>query len=342
MMLLRHTIDTQVDRMLTVVAAGGGVDALDRLRAAAYDDLRTWADLDVVERPASDTARTIAEGSCDVAGAYLSVAGRPTILVSVATVARMNFTALHELGHHLQRTDDDLFVRLLESPHTVELEEAACDHFAARVLLPEQLVEEHLGGGVTAQSVAALWRASSASRSAVCIAASRRLLAPGHVLLLEPDGHTVIDANRELPRVRRASDQSRHPVIARALQTGGRTTEGSGSLTYRDSIRGADLFTQAGDIDGYLVVVAVLDSAPWRRLSIPSADPGPQARWRDCEHCGETFRSFARPCPRCGVVACVECARCNCTVQERTCDRCFLVLPVSAFAGDSTACLDCS
>lgn len=341
MTLTRHAIDAHVDQMVAAVTRTGD-EALDRLRTAAYDDLHTWPDIGIVARSAAEPLVALATSSCDVAGAYLTVAGRPTLVIAHASLARMNFTALHELGHHLQQTDDDLFSTLYASPHSAELEEAACDHFAARILLPEQLINEHLAQGVTADAVAALWQATSASRSAVCIAASRRLPAPGHVLLLDDAGTTVIDANRELPRVPRGSDQSSHPVIARGLTAASHTAEGTGTLQYRDGIRGAGLFTQTGDIGGYLVAVAVLDSAPWRRLSIPTYDPGPQARWRDCEYCGEAYRSFARPCSRCGVVACTECGRCNCTVPERRCDSCFLVQPLAGFEGTSTRCINCS
>lgn len=340
MTVARQAVDTQVEQLLAVLARRDA-DAVERLRTAAFDDLSTWPELDVITRTVSAPTPT-GPGSCDVAGAYLTVGARPTLVISQAPSARMNFTALHELGHHLQHTDEDLFLKLFESPDGAELEEAACDHFAARVLLPEQHLHEQFAAGVTAASVATLWRNSSASRSAVCIAASRHLPAPGHVLLLEPDGTTIIDANRELPRVSRASDQSTHPVIARGLANSDGHAEGKGRLTYRDGIQGAELFTQTGDIDGYLVAVAVLDSAPWRRLSIPTPDSGPRARWRDCEHCGATFQSFAHPCPRCRVVPCPECSRCNCTVPERRCDTCFLVQPVAAFNGASTRCLDCS
>lgn len=341
MMPTRLVIGAQVEQMFAVLAKRG-TDVLERLQTAAYEDLTGWPDFDVVARPAPGTAPADESTSCDVAGAYIIISGRPTLVIAEASQSRMNFTALHELGHHLQRTDDDLFTNLFDSPASAELEEAACDHFAAQVLLPAHLVQEHLRVGVTAESITALWQASSASRMAVCIAASRRLPAPGHVLLLDLEGSTVIDANRELPRIARGSDQSRHPVITRGLARPSHRAEGTGRLQYRDGIRGAELFTQTGDIGDYVVAVAVQDSAPWRSLSVPSRDAGPQARWRDCEHCEATFPSFDRPCLRCNVVVCPECSRCNCTRPEQRCDSCFLVQPLAAFGESSTRCLDCS
>jgi len=92
-------------------------------------------------------------------------------------------------------------------------------------------------------------------------------------------------------------------------------------------------------MDGYLVVVAVADHAPWESgFTLPIAQTGPRAAWRICEHpeCTHEFQSFDTPCSRCAVPVCPECGRCQCApaVKEKRCSGCFIVYPLSYFDGD--------
>ena len=150
-----------------------------------------------------------------------------------------------------------------------------------------------------------------------------------------------------MPRPVRGSDQSGAPVIARALTaaTGRGRAQGRIRLRYRNGIEGDELFAQAAPIDGYLVVVAVTDNAPWKTgFTLPLAQTGPRAAWRICEHpeCGMEFRSFEIPCGQCELPTCPECRRCRCApaVKERQCLGCFTVYPQSYFDGDH--CRDCA
>lgn len=53
-----------------------------------------------------------------------------------ASRARRDFTALHELGHHLQQNSFDLMEAFARQPDGgVLLEDTACDAFAAEILL---------------------------------------------------------------------------------------------------------------------------------------------------------------------------------------------------------------
>ena len=55
-------------------------------------------------------------------------------------------------------------------------EDLACDEFAAQMLLPDSVVDQSLGDrGPTAHDLVALYSRTSASRSAVCVQAARRL-----------------------------------------------------------------------------------------------------------------------------------------------------------------------
>lgn len=329
---------------------------------AAFDDLcddpcRTligWDEIDLRLVP-EPTATAFAAGSpndssvgCSVAGAYLE-SHDPTIppIVQVAQSAspgRREFTALHELGHHLQRTDIDLAAVLWDQPALDAFEDMACDAFAANILLPDEAVDSVINTeGPTAGDVVALYERTRASRSAVCVRASQRLPAPGHVCLLDPVGEMFFAAASGMPPLGKGGDQSRVEVIARGLRTG--NSRGRGRFFYRDGILGDELFIQTAAMDGYLVVVAVTDHAPWETTFVlPSRDVGPRARSYECADptCGTTYFSYEKRCERCGVPPCTACGRCSCTpnVAEKTCTSCWLMKPAAFFDGD--VCGDCA
>jgi Zn-dependent peptidase ImmA (M78 family) len=317
----------------------------DELSRDPVEVLRSWTELTYREVPLADTG-----DRCSVAGAYYGTEEPPLLTVADAiSRGRKAFTALHELGHDLQQSNLDLAETVdLHGDNAEIFEDAACDAFAADVLLPEELAARHLPDGTpTADHVVALYRDSAASRAAVCVRAAQRLTLPGHVLLLDADGVLQFAASHLMPRPARGSDQSRAPVIARALTTatGRGRARGRTRLRYRDGIQGDELYAQAVPMDGYLVVVAVTDHAPWEGgFVLPIAQTGAEAPWRTCEHleCGREFQSFDASCTRCGVPACPECGRCGCppAVPEKRCSKCFTVYPLSYFEGDH--CRECA
>lgn len=284
---------------------------------------------------------------CSVAGAYFAHETPPVLATAAsASAGRRRFTLLHEFGHHLQQTDLSLMTPLLTEPDGGSaLEDAACDAFAAAILLPDDLVAAYFDArGPAPDDVVRLWQNSTASRAAVCVRAAEHLPSPGHVLLLDGDGVVEFAASHGLPPVRRGSSQRQIPVVRDALSDVRRHATGRTRITYRDGIHGGELYAQAADMGGHLVVVAVTDNAPWQRFSPPPRDDGPQARWWTGEQCGHEFAAFGRPCADCGTPLCPECGRCSCgpRVEERRCDACFLVLPAGAFDGPSRRCVDCS
>jgi hypothetical protein len=341
--------------MVTEARARFGVDfggvAADPCRA-----LEAWAEVEfqLVPQPAVTLGLDGSAGEgCSVAGAYIDgdhagvpgvPARRPIVQVAeAATPGRRSFTALHELGHHLQRTDIELAAVLWEQPALDLFEDLACNAFAADVLLPEPAVDQVIGAkGPTAGDVVDLYVRSGASRSTVCVRAAQRLPAPGHVCLLDGDGKVFFSAPHGMPPLRKGSDQSRVDVVARGLNAG--SGRGRGRFVYRDGIEGDELFMQAANMDGYLVVVAVTDRAPWEGFALPSREVGPRGSNYECADpaCGATYVSFEPRCERCNVAPCTQCGRCSCTVAvtERTCTACWLVKNAAGFEGD--VCGDCA
>ncbi|AMM34781.1 hypothetical protein SA2016_4129 (plasmid) [Sinomonas atrocyanea] len=292
----------------------------------------------------------IEASGCSVAGGYLTDGTPPLLVISEsASRGRRAFTALHEYGHHLQQSVYSLMEGLVQQPDGgVTLEDAACDSFASAILLPKELVALHIPDeGPSAASVLSLWRAApQVSRAAVCVRAALTLQTPGHVTLLDESGTVVFSSSRELPPLRRGSDQSRVSIVKAALRAPGRTVEGEAEFLYRDGIRGQELYAQAADLGGMTVVVSVSERAAWRKLSLPRKDSSPKGVFRICEHaaCGYEFRTFDPPCGQCGVPLCPECGQCNCSfrLRERACPSCYLMQPIHLFDSATGPCRDCA
>ncbi|WP_030932002.1 ImmA/IrrE family metallo-endopeptidase [Streptomyces sp. NRRL B-24720] len=330
---------TQAAAMITELEAARP-GAVELLAQGAMEELRTWPEFTVKVVPENEAAQ-----GCSVAGAY-DYGPPPRLSVATsASHARRDFTALHELGHHLQKNSFDLMEPFSkEADRGVLLEDAACDAFAAQILLPAHLVDQHLDAkGPTASAITRLWEASNASRMAVCVRAAQHLPAPGHVLLLDPTGHVAFAASHGQRPLRRGSFQGDIPVIDHALTGSGRA-HGITQVRYRDGILGRELHTDAAPMDGYLVAVLVTDTAPWRAFTSPTRDTGPQSRSYICANCDEHYRSFDPSCPRCRVPQCPGCGRCDCPLRTpgRSCPGCFIVHPPAMFPPDSDRCFDCS
>lgn len=314
--------------------------AAQRLRQDPLRELRTWADLTVdlvEEEPGPDR--------CSVAGSYTP--SPPTLVVSRAMSHRRNgFTALHELGHHLQRTDGDLCDLLFTVSNSEALEEEACDEFAAQVLLPDaDLIQTIDPRGPCAPEIVDLFTSSSASREACCVWAARHLKGAGAVVLLDASGTVLFAAPRSYIPPARKSDQSRTPLIEAALASRiGQVTRDDTHIRYRNGKSSDSLYGQAAWFDGdYLVAVLLTDNVPWHTFAPPRPDYGDrQKRWT-CETCDDTF-AITEYCSRCREPYCPE-RHCGCTAlraaKDRRCSKCYMVLSLSRFDGDSTTCRDC-
>lgn len=336
-----QAVATQVLAALDQVWPGGRQLLAQDPEAA----VELWGQVRVRRVPADETSK-----GCSVAGAYVWDEVPPVLAVARSTsTGRQRFTLLHELGHHLQQTDVGLAQVLADAGvRSRTLEEAACDAFAAAVLLPEEKVQRIIPReGPTVSSIADLRRDSGASRAAVCVRAAQRLTSPGQVLLLEYDGTVQFASAHGVPPVARGSSQADAPVIQDALGSAGGIRKGQTRLLYRDGIRGQELFAQAGELDGYLVVVTMVDRPPWEdRFVLPSRETGPSARTWLCEQpgCNAEFQSFEPTCSKCRAPECPECGLCACVsrVKTRVCKNCFTEYSLVCFNGDATVCNECT
>lgn len=125
---------------------------------------RHWTDglrIEYVERIADSKLRNDANtvydddraGSADLLGLFSPAFGRKKLNhVQVQWspydyTQRRNFTLLHELGHYLQQTDDELAMRICRISSTnfeKRFEEDACNRFASKALLPDSEMQAQI------------------------------------------------------------------------------------------------------------------------------------------------------------------------------------------------------
>ena len=112
---------------------------LERLRVDAEAEIDAWDDLDIHLVLATD--RSIVDSGCSTYGMYQSGTRPPRLVIaSSRSHGRNNFTILHELAHHLQRTDPDWRGDVLadvSQDQALRLEHRVCDEFASVLLLPD-------------------------------------------------------------------------------------------------------------------------------------------------------------------------------------------------------------
>ncbi|MDO4144209.1 ImmA/IrrE family metallo-endopeptidase [Clavibacter michiganensis] len=332
----------QVDAMIAVwTARGGDVEALT---LDAIRELQQRTDLTLAMVP-EFVPRQYAEG-CSVAGGYRW--DPPTLLVTESmSTRRQQFTALHELGHHLQKTDMGLGTTIVEHDHPEEFEDACCDAFAARILLPDDLVALHTPPtGPTAIGAVELFHSSNASRAAICVRLAGALQSPGVVAVLNRTGTVSFAAARGgmLPPAR-DSDQRKNPLVSAALATdtpARAITRDNAQIWYRTGQSSNRLYGQAAWSADHLFLVQVEYGASWLHYSPPRDGTAERTtdRWDQCEHCGASF-TITFTCQRCRQPRCPA-GHCSCTAASlHTCHECFLEKTAAQFPDGSTTCSDC-
>lgn len=285
-------------------------------------------------------------GACSVAGSF-QPGPPPTItVVETRSRGRRYFTALHEYGHRLIAADHDIHdVFLAEDDDGARLEEDVCDAVAAELLLPDTMVDAHIGpAGPSAQSVIDLFHASHASREACCVRAAQRIAGPGHVMLAV-DGVAQFTATTGSPfRVRRATPQGPDHLVSKAARLG--SSRGEASLRYASGATSDRFFADAtADDDGYVFAVLMEGRPPWLTgLTLLTGDRV-EATHTVCGHCDVGFETLAAPCSTCGDYRHTPdgCGRCSCgpVTEEQLCRRCFLRRPPAEFTQGQDVCDIC-
>lgn len=322
-------------------------EPLAALAADPLNALDAYAEVDLRLVPEADTG-----AGCTVAGGYRPTETPPALLVTASLSRRRRaFTALHEFGHHLQQTDLDLGTVLLEHSTEQHLEEAACQVFASRVLLPDTLINALTPErGPDATTVAAYYDHSNASRAACCVRAAELLVGGGAVVLYRPDGVVDATASTGLIPPRRGSDQSRTPLISRAISRPGETVQHDDTVISYSTGTSSPLYGQATWVDGYLVAVLKTDNASWKAFAPPHTSTGTYtgpSKWLTCDVCLEEYTRTDDVCRTCGTPRCPR-RHCCCasSARERRCPgSCGLTLAKSRFANfddPTTPCRDCS
>lgn len=336
-----------VQQMLSLLKAREGV-SLETVRQDPLGWLTEWAEVEVfdLERPGIES-----DQRCDVDGLYRGEDTPPRIGIAFSdTQQRMNFTALHELGHHIQMTDDDLVNALIDRPDGGNaLEEAACDSFAAAILIPEAIASTVLGAGTpSAESVTKLWTTlGTASRSAVAIRALRQIDGDGHVVVLNANGGITFSTSTSAFRPVRRSDQTRTPIWSAIEQHPRSTVTARGQFAYNSVLSGETYYMQAAPAGNGFIVVAATERVPWRALSVAYREYAPYGRSYICPHlaCAAEFRAGPNELREvCNHPTCPTCGRCECSVaaqSEFQCTECLLLKGASQASAKAGVCTDC-
>lgn len=302
-------------------AADGG--SISDLTLDAFESLEHRSDLNILRVP--DVVPKDSALGCSVAGGYRETP--PTLIVAESmSRRRQHFTLLHELGHHIQRTHLDLGRTIMRQADRVGFEDAACDAFAASVLLPDEMVEHASTdyGGPTAQTAVDLFEMSNASRAAIAVRIAGRLKGAGAAAVLNESGIVTFAAARgSVYPPARGSDQSNNPLIRAALNGYGGPeiwTRDDAQIFYRTGHTSNQLYGQAAWLGDRLIAVMVEEAAPWKTYSPP----------RD-------FTAVRTPIQGDDPPALFDRQQ----LMEKRCNSCFLVKHVSQFNADSTTCKVC-
>lgn len=284
---------------------------------------------------------------CSVDGYYDAELRPPDRFIffdPTANDARIRFTVLHELGHHLLVTAaaallDDIDVAAGQAHAAASVEELVCHRFAARLLIPDRVLDAVVGSPVRPADVVAVHDASNASWEAVVVRVAERLRRPGAVVLMRDIGRVSFCAGSRLeaPWWGRGSLTDPAGALAAAFDRD--------HIARREVFRhgqafSRELFCDTQRVHDRLVVAVLSDKASDGRFDV-LVDPDPV--WTDrvvfCEWC-EAERTEGW-CELCRGRRCSECGRCGCKKprQNPVCASCGLEAPMRL---GETICVDCA
>ena len=281
-------------------------------------------------------------GWCD----GMSICSAGVVLYRPTGNRRENFTLAHELGHLLVERDDACMSWLGDQQDPLRAREQVCDSIAARILIPGELVDSVLDGGVPhADSLQLLHDATTASWPACANALAERLPCDGFVALFDNDSETIYYASR-------ARDTHPYAWAGDSLPAGhilGQSPPPRKAVSwwprfnmnerrrYYVTIHEAGRFTHA--------VFAADDLWNVEALHVPQADQDDR-RYDgaiSCPTCGYTGRTAFYPCNTCHTATCQRCGECECDrkarIKTERCAECTTsVLPHLIVDGLCPAC----
>lgn len=271
--------------------------------------------------------------ACELLGTYSATPPRIRIARHLG-MGRANFTAAHEIGHHLQAHNTDWALGVLaklrrERPFVArDVEERVSNEVAVRLLMPDALVASEWGGALTPHFVLALTRHGRVSREAASMRAVTYAASTSAVVVIaRPNGLVTSargsDAARLAPPPRRTIQPD---FAALANSEPGRRGAEEGFI-YSTGVSRADLnYDWCWDHDGsHLIVVADLNyqfgDAQWGGDEVECVGVS----------CGSSYsRSLAAICASCNNPICPDCAACACDKREgRMCSNCFTLMSIA-------------
>lgn len=278
---------------------------------------------------------TIAAG-CELLGTYSADPPRIRVSRRLGT-GRANFTAAHEIGHHLQANDADWALGVLakmrrDRPFIArDVEERVSNEVAVRLLMPDALVASEWVGALTPDFVLALTRHGRVSREAASMRAVAYAASTSAVVVIaQPNGLVTSargsDASKLAPPPRRTIQPD---FAALSESEPGRRGAVEGFL-YSTGVSRADLrYDWCWDHDGtHLIVVA--------DLNYRFGDPQWGGDEVECTsvNCGSSYsRASASICFTCKQPVCPHCAACACDKPEgKMCMNCFTVMSIAESA----------
>lgn len=285
---------------------------------------------------------------CSVAGS--SNASTRTVSIICSAGSGMPFTVLHEVAHIEGADDDDFQQALSDAPKSSrrDVEEDACEAFAAQFLLPDDRLEPVLScHGLTARGLVEMYSAlPNASREACSVAMAHRLASPGYVALISLNGSLIFAARSgDVFPLARGSSQVESDLAP--LFKGDKSTLRTRGVLCFPRGSSTDLHYMDACVDGNTIaVVAVVDSPDWKVLHQPD-----RIKFADkmlsgyCLDCSIEFESSSR-CSECGDALHGDCGRCGCiappTLGQRVCTKCYISQPSRMYANaDANECLEC-
>jgi hypothetical protein len=306
-------------------------------RADIEDDIiRALIDSPKIEFEWSATIAT----DCELLGTYSAIPPRIRVSRRLRT-GRANFTAAHEVGHHLQAHNAEWALGVLaklrrDHPFIArDVEERVSNEVAVRLLMPDALVASEWGGVLTPQFVLALTRYGRVSREAASMRAVKHAASAAAVVVIaRPDGLVTSargsDASRLAPPPRRTIQ----PDLAALTESEPGRRGAAEGFIYSTGVSRADLnYDWCWDHDGtHLIVVADVNyqfgDAQWGGDEVECVGLS----------CGSSYsRSLAAICATCKNPVCPDCAACVCDKREgKLCSNCFTIMSIAESArGDA-------